>query len=166
MMIVILFQMVAMHNLRYQIINNIKKDMCLFFLFSGIILIELMYMDVNSINVLALAYLGDSVYEVYVRDYLVKTGVAKINDLHKLSIKYVSADSQSRIVNGLINDNFFTANEVDIIKRGRNHKSGHSSKSTNIVNYKLATGLETLIGYLYLSDNINRIDEIMERILI
>lgn len=122
-------------------------------------------MDVNNINVLVLAYLGDSIYEVYVREYLISCGLAKINDLHKEGIKYVSAESQSKYLNEMLEQSFFNEEEITIIKRGRNSKSGHVNKSTSMINYKMATGLETLIGYLYLSNKKNRIDEIMERIL-
>ncbi|NLL02175.1 MAG: Mini-ribonuclease 3 [Mollicutes bacterium] len=114
-------------------------------------------------NNLVLAYLGDAAYELYIREYLINKGIAKVNNLQKMSINYVSAKSQRRILEALENENIFTEREQDIIKRGRN-TSSHSSKSTDIITYKKATGLECLIGYLYLNDY-NRFKEIMEKVV-
>ncbi len=114
-------------------------------------------------NNLVLAYLGDAAYELYIRDHLIKKGIAKVNELQRSSLNYVSAKSQRRILETLENENIFTEAEQDIIKRGRN-MSSHSSKSTDIITYKKATGLECLIGHLYLNDY-NRFEEIMESIV-
>lgn len=119
---------------------------------------------VENINVLALAYLGDSIYEVFIREYLLGKGIAKVNDLQKEAISYVSARKQSEYLVQMIEENFFIEEEIDIIKRARNHKS-HASKSTDIRTYKNSTGLEALIGYLYLTKNQKRIEEIMKRIV-
>ena len=115
-------------------------------------------------NVLALAYLGDSIYEVYIRKYLVDKGIEKVDELQKESINYVSARNQSKYLLNMIENNFFNQEEIDIIKRGRNHKS-RNPKHVDVATYHNATGLETLIGYLYLDGNTKRIDEIMEYIL-
>ena len=115
-------------------------------------------------NVLALAYLGDSIYEVYIRKYLLDKGIEKVDELQKESINYVSAKNQSKFLLNMMDNNFFNDDEIDIIKRGRNHKS-RNPKHVDVATYHNATGLETLIGYLYLSDNTKRIDEIMEYIL-
>ena len=115
-------------------------------------------------NVLALAYLGDSIYEVYIRKYLVDKGIEKVDELQKESINYVSARNQSKYLLNMMENNFFNQEEVDIIKRGRNHKS-RNPKHVDVATYHNATGLETLIGYLYLDGNTKRIDEIMEYIL-
>jgi ribonuclease-3 family protein len=114
-------------------------------------------------NNLVSAYLGDAVYELYVREYLIKSGIAKVKDLQKESIKFVSAASQVEKLEALINKNFLSKEELDIIKRGRNSHS-HSSKSTDIITYKKSTGFESLIGYLYLN-NKPRLDEIMKEVL-
>lgn len=121
------------------------------------------YLKIKNINCLNLAYLGDAVYELYIRKYLIKK-FAKVSDLQKESIKYVSAKAQSNFLTQMINLNFLTAKELDIIKRARNHKS-HKSKSTDIITYKRSTGLEALIGYLDLMGNNERIDEIMKFIV-
>lgn len=115
-------------------------------------------------NVLALAYLGDSIYEVYIRKYLLDKGIEKVDELQKESINYVSAKNQSKFLLNMIDNNFFNDDEIDIIKRGRNHKS-RNPKHVDVATYHNATGLETLIGYLYLEGNTKRIDEIMEYIL-
>ena len=115
-------------------------------------------------NVLALAYLGDSIYEVYVRKYLIDKGDYKVDILQKESTNYVSAKSQEKYLLEMLEKDFFTEEEIDIIRRGRNHKS-RVSKHTKASTYHNSTGFETLIGYLYLLGNTNRIDEIMNYIL-
>ena len=74
----------------------------------------------KEISSLVLAYLGDTIYEDYVREYLIRSGIANVNDLQKESIKYVSAKSQCEILKKLINEDFFTDSELEIIKRARN----------------------------------------------
>lgn len=122
-------------------------------------------MNIDTINVLVLAYLGDTIYEDYIREYLIKKGINNVNDLQKQSINYVSAKSQSSFLKKLIDCNFFTEEELTIIKRARNHKAKSSSKNCDIVTYKYATGFEALIGYLKLNNNIERIESIMNEIL-
>ena len=122
------------------------------------------YLNNKDVNSLVLAYLGDAVYELYIRKHLISKGICKVNDLQKEAIKYVSAKAQSNYLEKMFNDNFLTEEEITIIKRARNHKS-HSSKSTDIVTYKRSTGLEALIGYLEINNNITRINEIMNYIV-
>lgn len=112
---------------------------------------------------LILAYLGDAVYELYVRNHLINNGIASVNELQKESLKYVSASSQRQILEKLINENILTTEEQEIVKKGRNSKS-HKNKSTDVITYHMATGLECLIGYLY-KNNKSRLEEIMEVIL-
>lgn len=125
---------------------------------------ELVIMN-NNINVLALAYIGDSVYEVYVRNYLIQSGFSKVDKLQKEAIKYVSAKSQSKFVMYLIENNMLNDDEIDVYMRARNHKNGRHPKNTDIITYKHSTGFEAIIGYLYLNDNFARIDEIFKFIL-
>lgn len=122
-------------------------------------------MDIRTINVISLAYLGDSVYEVYVREHLIKKGIALVEDLQREAIKYVSAKSQSKIVRWLTDNNYLSNDELDIIKRGRNYKRGSHPKNTDIITYKNSTGFEALIGYLYLDNKIDRLEEIIKYIL-
>lgn len=122
-------------------------------------------MDVNMINVITLAYMGDAVYEVYIREDLIKKGIAKVEDLQKEAIKYVSAKSQARILKYLLDIGYLSNEEIDVVKRGRNYKRGSHPKNTDIITYKNSTGFEALIGYLYLSDKIDRVTEIVNLIL-
>ncbi len=114
-------------------------------------------------NNLVLAYLGDAVYELYVREYLISQGISKVKDLQKQAINYVSAKAQCNVFERLQSENYFSESELDIIKRGRNAHS-HQNKSVDVITYKKATGLETLIGYLYLNDK-ERLDKIMREVL-
>ncbi len=123
------------------------------------------FMQTKEINVLVLAYLGDTIYENYVRKYLVKSGLANVDSLQKTAIKYVSAKSQAEFLMRMIEDNFLTDEEILIVKRARNYKTTSHPKSCDIVTYKYATGLESLIGYLDLENRKDRIDEIMNYIL-
>lgn len=115
-------------------------------------------------NNLVLAYLGDAVYELYIREYLIGKGIAKVNELQNESMKYVTAKSQSMHLERLIDANFLTDSEIEMVKRGRN-MSSHKSKTTDIITYKRSTGLECLIGSLKIDNNIKRIEEIMEFIV-
>lgn len=121
-------------------------------------------MDINTINIITLAYLGDAIYEVYIRESLIKKGLAKVEDLNKAATTYVSAKGQANILEKLLSDNFLTEEELDIVKRGRNYKRSSHPKHTSIVTYKHSTGFEALIGYLYLSNNIDRLKEILNQI--
>lgn len=120
-------------------------------------------MDANNINVIALAYLGDSVYEVYIRRMLINKGYVKVDDMQKKAVKYVSAKGQVEILNKLMDNNILSDTELDIVRRGRNYKRSIHPKNTDIVTYKSSTGFEALIGYLYLSD-ISRLKEILNYI--
>ena len=116
-------------------------------------------------NMLVLAYLCDSIYEVYIRKYLVDKGISKVKDLQAESIKYVSAKSQYNYLKELMDNNLLTEEEINIVKCARNHKSNHKPKNCDIITYKLATGFEALIGYLYIENKISRLEEIINYIL-
>ena len=119
----------------------------------------------KDVNVLVLAYLGDNVYEYYIRKYLINKKISNVNDLQKNAINYVSAKNQAKFLEELMNEDFFDEEEISIIKRARNHKGVSHPKNCDIVTYKHATALEALIGYLKLENQEKRIDEIMEKIL-
>ena len=123
------------------------------------------YMNVNEINVLVLAYLGDSVYENYIRKYLINSGIGNVNDLQSESIKYVSAKAQAKYMDLLINNNILNDEELDVFKRARNYKTTSHPKNTDIITYKIATGFEAVIGYLELLNNEDRIKEIINYIV-
>ena len=121
-------------------------------------------MDVNTINIITLAYLGDAIYEVYIREILIKKGIAKVEELTKVATTFVSAKGQAKILNELMDKKYFTEEELDVIKRGRNFKRSSHPKHTDIITYKYSTGFEALIGYLYLSNNKERLIEILNQI--
>jgi len=121
--------------------------------------------NVLEVNVLVLAYLGDTVYENYVRRYLINKKISNVNDLQKESINYVSAVNQAKFLEKLINNNFFSDEEISVIKRARNYKSKSHPKNCDIITYKHATALEALIGYLSLTNKFQRIEEVMGYIL-
>jgi len=123
------------------------------------------FMNVLEINVLVLAYLGDTIYENYVRRYLISKGIGNVNDLQKEAISFVSANSQAKFLSSMMDSNFLSEEEMDVVKRARNYKTTSHPKSCDIITYKYATGLEALIGYLDLSNKKERIDEIMNFIL-
>lgn len=122
-------------------------------------------MNVKEINVLVLAYLGDNIYEYYIRKYLIEQKIGNVNDLQKNAVLYVSAINQAKYLKQLIEKGYFTDEELEVIKRARNHKTNSHPKSCDIVTYKYATGLEALIGFLELTGNRKRIEEIMSIIL-
>ena len=122
-------------------------------------------MDVNLINIMSLAYLGDAIYELYIREYLIKQGYAKVEELQKEAVKYVSAKSQAKILNFLIDNNFLSEVELDIVKRGRNYKRSSHPRNTDIITYKMSSGFEAMIGYLYFNNEKKRLDEIISYIL-
>lgn len=119
--------------------------------------------SVNEVNALALAYLGDSIYELYIRTYLIDKGINKVNTLQEEAKKFVSAKNQALILNKI--NEYLTNEEIDVVKRARNHKSHKSPKNTDIVTYKLSTGLEALFGYLFLTKQNKRIEELMNLIV-
>lgn len=122
-------------------------------------------MNALEVNVLVLAYLGDTIYEDYIRKFLINKKIANVNDLQKEAINYVSAVNQAKFLQELMEENFFVEDEIAVIKRARNYKSNSHPKNCDIVTYKHATALEALIGYLEFTNNRERIDEIMEKIL-
>ncbi len=110
-------------------------------------------------NILTLAYIGDSVFELYIRNYLINI-YSKVNTIQKQAIKIVSAKGQDELIKKLLEKNILNKEEIDIFNRGRNAKCAHHPKNTDIITYKYATGFEALIGYLYL-ENKKRLDEIL-----
>ena len=122
-------------------------------------------MQTKEINSLVLAYIGDTVYENYIRHFLVAKGIGNVNQLQKEAVKYVSAVAQAQAVKEMLNDSFLTEEELTIFNRIRNNKNRSHPKSCDIITYKYATGLEGLIGYLDLESKEERIYEIMKYIV-
>lgn len=115
-------------------------------------------------DMILLAYLGDSVYELYIRNYLLEHNTKKIKDIQKLSLNYVSARSQRKILEKLIEKDILTLEELEIVRKGRNVHGG-KSKSSDIITYRIATGFECLFGYLYKNKQMDRIDFIINKIM-
>jgi len=117
-------------------------------------------MEVMNLQPLVLAYIGDAVYEVYIRTMLVVNKKTNVNMLHKMSVKYVKAKAQSDIIHRIMD--VLSEDEQDIVRRGRNAKSATVPKHAEITDYRYSTGYEALIGYLYLTNNIERLMEILK----
>lgn len=117
--------------------------------------------DIMMLSPLQLAYIGDAVYELLVRTYLMKKELS-VGKLHRLTTKYVKAKAQSDIIHHL--DHELTEKEKSIVKRGRNSKTNTTPKNADMIDYKYATGFEALIGYLYLMEENQRLSELFQKI--
>ena len=117
--------------------------------------------EVNQMSPLVWAYVGDSVYELYIREHLVQTTNSKPHKLHIETIKYVKAKAQADILKNI--ENILTNEEKDIVRRTRNTGNHHLPKNANPTDYMYATAFEGLIGYLYLTGEKERLDEILSR---
>lgn len=117
-------------------------------------------LNAREYSPLALAYIGDAVYEVMIRTVVIGMGNARVNKYHQTTKEFVQAKGQAEFYNHI--KEILTEREEDIFKRGRNAKSSSSAKNTDILTYRHATGLEALIGYLYIDQDIERILEIMK----
>ena len=115
--------------------------------------------DVIQMSPLVWAYMGDAIYEKFIREYVIRQGLCKNGLLHKKSIKYVSANGQVRILKRI--EEKLTEEELDIVRRGRNSNPHSHAKNADIVDYKYATGFEALVGYLYLTEQNERLSEIL-----
>ena len=113
----------------------------------------------------SLAYIGDAIYELKIREYLLEKGYTDVNKLHKYAVKFTSGESQAQIIDYLIQNELVTEEEISYYKRGRN--SGHSKnrRSISVISYKKATGFEAMIGYLHLTNNKERLEEILKIII-
>ncbi len=119
--------------------------------------------DIKSYSPLTLAYIGDCVYELIIRTFIVEQGNAPVNKLHKKVIKLVQATAQAEHFHKI--EALLTEEELSVYKRGRNAKSFTSAKNAGIVEYRTATGVEALVGYLYLLNRTDRIMELMEPVI-
>lgn len=119
--------------------------------------------QVKLLNPLTLAYVGDAIYEVYVRKHLVQSGQVNPHEMHRRAVTFVSAQAQAQIIHKWLSDEELSEAEVMIFKRGRNAKSGSVPKNASIQDYRYATGFETLIGYLYLTEDIERLEILIKK---
>ena len=113
-----------------------------------------MQTEPDNMNVLSLAYLGDSVWELFVRERVMESlpNANRADKLHKEGIKYVNAFAQAKAVRFLMDENILSEKELALVKRARNHRTATKAKNADAVTYKWATAFEALIGFLYLSD--------------
>ena len=118
----------------------------------------------SNYNLYQLSFIGDAVFELLVRNYLLEKGVIKLNDLQNKTLLFVTAKKQSEFVKYLTLNNHLTVKEMDLIRRGRNLKTHKSPKNCDIITYKYATAFEILIGFLYYEDK-NRLKEIFNIII-
>src|SRR5699024_7618049 len=114
---------------------------------------------------LTLAYMGDAVLDQHIRTYIVLKLQSKPNRLHQVAKQYVSAKSQAQTLEYLIENTWFTDEELEIVRRGRNAKSYTKAKNTDIQTYKKSSGLEAVIGFLYLDTQEERLTALLEAIV-
>ena len=117
--------------------------------------------DIRTYSPLTLAYIGDAVYDLIIRTVVVDKANRRASELHHLTIGYVSATAQSRIVQAL--EDSFTEEEQAVYRRGKNAKPHTTAKNASGADYMRATGLEAVIGYLYLTDRMDRGLELVEK---
>lgn len=118
-------------------------------------------MEAKLYNGLTLAYIGDAIYELRIRDYVLNKGLTKVNELNKEATKYTKGEAQALAIRQIINRNILTSKEFDMFRRGRNANVKKVRKNITRANYLEGTGFESLIGYLYLEKNIDRMDYII-----
>ena len=114
-----------------------------------------------ELNSLALAYMGDAVYEKYIRHHLLLKGAVKPHLLHREATKFVSAKAQSKVIHYILEESILDEEEQGVVRRGRNAKSGTVPKNTDVQTYRYSTAFEALIGYLFLSGRMERAEEII-----
>ncbi|MBO5111726.1 MAG: ribonuclease III [Lachnospiraceae bacterium] len=121
---------------------------------------ELKEVDIRAYSPLTLAYIGDCVYDLVIRTVVVERGNEPANKLHKKTVTYVKAQTQAAMIEALLP--YLTEEEEAVYKRGRNAKSYTSAKNASIGDYRKATGMEALVGYLYLTGQEARIMELIK----
>ncbi|SFU68324.1 Mini-ribonuclease 3 [Alicyclobacillus macrosporangiidus] len=121
------------------------------------------HLDPRGIPTLALAFIGDAVWELRVREHVLRKGVRRPHELHQATTRYVRARSQAHLAAVL--GPLLSEEERGFLRRGRNAKPGHTRKSADVLDYRHSTGFETLIGYLYTSGQRDRLDELCHRAL-
>jgi len=117
--------------------------------------------DAKQLNSLALAYMGDAVYEQYVRRHLLQSGKVRPHHLHREGTKYVSAKAQCQVLFQIMDEQLLTDEELAVVMRGRNAKSGTVPKNTDVQTYRYSTAFEALMGYLFLTEQQERLEELI-----
>lgn len=117
--------------------------------------------DSRMINGSDLAYVGDAYYELYIRMYLLSLGITKPSELHDMTRKFVSSVAHAKIINAILDS--FTESEIDVYHRGRNYNYRHKPKNANVSEYVKSSGFEAVIGYLYLTNQNERLEEVIKK---
>lgn len=120
-------------------------------------------MQPKQMNALALAYMGDVVYELAVRERLLEQGLTRPNDLHRGAVRYVNARAQASVVTYWIETDVLTEEEQAVVRRGKNAKSGSIPKRVDVHTYRYSTAFEALIGYIYLIERRDRLEELIKQ---
>ena len=118
-------------------------------------------LDPKVTNTTALAYMGDAVYEVYIRNFVIEHGPTRVDAMNRKKIRYVCADGQARVAREMLASGFLSEEEARLVKRARNHTQTPKPRGTTPMDYKLATGFEALVGYLYLDGKTERLQEVV-----
>jgi ribonuclease-3 family protein len=126
-------------------------------------IVPLLEGDIREVSPSVFAYIGDAVFELYVRQYAAARKAAKSGALHKLVVKHVRAQAQAEAARVLLPE--LSEAEADVFRRGKNSNPGSLAKNASPTDYKYATGLEAVIGFLYLTDQEHRLDLILNRII-
>ena len=116
--------------------------------------------EVNLMSPLTWAYIGDCVYEIYIRTKLINETNLKPHKLHIESIKYVKAKAQAELLKNIMEE--LTDEEKEIVRRARNTQNHHLPKNSNVQEYMYATAFEGIVGYLYLTKQIARLHELLD----
>ena len=117
----------------------------------------------KSMSGLSLAFIGDAVYELMVRQYVLSLGEARVQDLHRDTVRFVNAAFQAKVAEALADR--LTEEELSYYKRGRNANASHTPKNKSEAEYHRATGFEALFGYLYLAERFDRLEELFSVIM-
>lgn len=117
----------------------------------------------DQMHPIALAYIGDAIFEVYIRQYVLSKLNHRPNYLHQQTTKFVSAKAQAKVLAEWLPQ--LSAEELSVVKRGRNAKSGSAPKSADVLEYRQSTALECLIGYLYYNGQLNRMNELLSQVV-
>ena len=117
--------------------------------------------DIRTYSALTLAYIGDVVYDLIIRTVVVGRGNRPVNDLHRITVKYVSASAQAKMAQAIAQE--LTEEEKAVYRRGKNTKPHTTAKNASVSDYLKATGFEAVLGYLYLTDHLDRALELMKK---
>ena len=118
--------------------------------------------DYRQLNGIALAYLGDAAYEVYIRQHLLNKGISKPTKLQHIATHYVSAKAQAALIDLMKEDELLSDEELSYFKRGRNANSHTHAKNTSVMTYRISTGFEAVMGYLKLAGKEERLAELAQ----